>query len=84
MKSPVNDLDNKIGTGTTYEGKGQPMDIEKSNNNFKDGMPKYFNCNKYRYMVKEYWKKKKTQKCFKCNEEGHIVKDCKEEQSMKK
>ena len=37
----------------TYGERGQPMDIRKSNNNFKDGKPKCFNCNKYRHMVKE-------------------------------
>ena len=45
--------DYKTSTGTTYKGQGQPMDIRKSNNNFKDGKPKYFNYNKYRYMAKE-------------------------------
>jgi len=43
----------KTGTGMTYRGRGQPMDIGKSNNNFKDEKPKYFNCNKYRHMAKE-------------------------------
>ena len=62
------------------------MDIRKSNDNFKDRKIKYFNCNKYGYMAKEYWKKKEkeTRKCFKCDKEGHIAKDCKEKQSMKK
>ena len=45
--------DYKTGTGITYSGRGQPMDIGKSNDNFKDGKPKCFNYNKYRYMVKE-------------------------------
>jgi len=45
--------DYKMGTGTTYGGRGQPMDIGKSNDNFKDGKPKYFNCNKYEHMAKE-------------------------------
>ena len=45
--------DYKTGTGATYGGGGQPMDIGKSNNNYKDGKPKCFNCNKYRYMAKE-------------------------------
>ena len=44
----------KTSTGTMYGGQGQPMDIGKSNENFKDGKPKCFNCNKYRYMAKEY------------------------------
>ena len=63
------------------------MDIGKSNNNFKDGKPKYFNCNKYRHMAKECWSKKKeykTRKCFKCKKKGHISKDYKETQLMKK
>ena len=43
----------KTGIGTTYRGRGQPMNIGKSNNNFKDGKPKCFNCNKYGHMAKE-------------------------------
>ena len=79
--------DYKTGTGTTYGGQGQPMNIGKSNNNFKDGKPKCFNCNKYRYMAKECQSKKKeyeTRKCFKCEKEGYIARDCKGIQSMKK
>jgi len=45
--------DYKTSTGTTYGGRGQPMDIGKSNNNFKDGKPKCFNCNKYGHIAKE-------------------------------
>ena len=45
--------DYKTSTGITYSRRGQPMDIGKSNDNFKDGKPKCFNYNKYRYMVKE-------------------------------
>ena len=30
------------------------MDIGRFNNNFKDGKPKCFNCNKYGHMAKEY------------------------------
>ena len=77
----------KIGTEMTYEGRGQPMDIGKSNNNFKDRKPKCFNCNKYVYMAKECQSKKKeceTRKCFKCEKEGHIAKDCKGTQLIKK
>ena len=43
----------KTGTETTYRGRGQPMDIGKSNDNFKDGKPKCFNCNKYDHIAKE-------------------------------
>ena len=77
----------KIGTGITYRGQGQPIDIRKYNDNFKDGKPKYFNCNKYRYIAKECQSKKKereTRRCFKYNKEGHIAKDCKGTQLMKK
>ena len=63
------------------------MDIGKSNDNFKDGKPKCFNCNKYGHMAKECWAKKKEQEkqtCFKCDKKGHIVKDCKGKQMIKK
>ena len=63
------------------------MDIGKSNKNFKDGKPKCFNCNKYGYMTKECWAKKKEQEtitCFKYDKEGHITRDCKGKQAMKK
>jgi len=77
----------KTSTGTTYGGRGQPMDIGKSNDNFKDGKPKCFNCNKYGHMAKECRAEKKerdTQTCFKCDKKGHIAKNCKEKQMMKK
>ena len=64
-----------------YDRQGQPMNIKKSNKNFKDKMPKCFNCNKYEHMTKECQAKKKereTQTCFKCDKEGYIAKDCKE------
>jgi len=38
------------------------MDIGKFNDNFRDGKLKYFNCNKYGYMVKECQSKKKEDK----------------------
>jgi len=79
--------DYKTGTGTTYGGRGQPMDIGKSNDNFKDGKPKCFNCNKYGHMAKECQLEKKeqeTQTCFKYNKKGHITKDCKGKQIMRK
>ena len=62
------------------------MDIGRFNNNFKDGKPKCFNCNKYGHMAKECQVKRKeqeTRKYFKCDKEGHIAKDCKEKQTMK-
>jgi len=78
--------DYKTSTGTTYGGREQPMNIGRSNNNFKDGKPKCFNCNKYGHMAKNCREKKREQemrKCFKCDKEGHIAKDCKGKQTMK-
>ena len=77
----------KTSMGITYGGRGQPMDIGKSNDNFKDGKPKCFNCNKYGHMAKECRLEKKereTRTCFKCEKKGHIAKDCKGKQAMKK
>jgi len=74
----------KTSMGITYGGRGQPMDIGKSNDNFKDGKPK---CFKYGHMAKECQadkKKQETQTCFKCDKKGHIAKDCKGKQIMKK
>ena len=58
-KSTEGRHDYKTSTGTTYGGQGQPMDIGKSNDNFKDGKPKCFNCNKYRHIAKECQVEKK-------------------------
>jgi len=51
--------DYKTNTGTTYGGRGQPMNIGRSNDNFKDGKPKCFNYNKYRHIAKDFQGKKK-------------------------
>jgi len=79
--------DYKTSTRMTYGGQEQLMDIGKSNNNFKDRKPKYFNCNKYGHMAKECRAKKKEQETrtyFKCDKEEHIAKICKGKQTMKK
>jgi len=52
-KSTEGRHDYKTSTGMTYGGRGQPIDIRKSNDNFKDGKPKCFNYNKYGHMAKE-------------------------------
>ena len=73
----------KTSTRTTYGGRGQPMDIERTNNNFKDGKPKCFNCNKYGHIARDCQEKKKEQEIRKYDKEGHIAKDCKGKQMMK-
>ena len=78
--------DYKMNIGTTYGGRGQPMNIGRFNDNFKDRKPKCFNCNKYGRMARDCQGKKKEQemrKCFKCDKEGHIAKDYKGKQMMK-
>ena len=71
----------------TYRGKDIFIDIEKTKNNFdKDGRPRCFNCNIYKYMAKKYQRLKKEQdmrKCYKCDKVGHITKDCRSEQKIK-
>ena len=63
------------------------MDIGKAKDNFNKGeKSKYFNCNIYRHMVKDYKKLKKeqnTRKCYKYKKIRHIAKNCKSEQKMK-
>ena len=43
----------KTSTGTTYGSRGQPIDIGRSNDNFKNRKLKCFNCNKYRHITKD-------------------------------
>ena len=45
--------DYKTGTEMIYRRQGQPMDIRKSNDNFKDGKLKCFNCNRYGHIAKK-------------------------------
>ena len=47
------------GTGMIYREQGLPMDIRKSNNNFKNGKLKYFNCKAYGYIAQDCKKLKK-------------------------
>ena len=70
-----------------FGGRRAPMDIGKSENSFdENGKLKYFNCNIYRHMAKEYRKPrrdKETRKYYKCNKEEHIAKNCRYKQPMK-
>ena len=63
------------------------MEIRKSNNNFKDGKLKCFNCKIYEHIARDYKKLKKekdTQKCYECGRTRHIVRDCRTKQKIKK
>ena len=68
-------------TRITYGGKGTLIDIGKAKDNFdKNKRSKCFNYNIYKHMVKDYKKLKKEQdirKCYKCENIGHITKNCK-------
>jgi len=44
--------DYKTSTRTTYGEQGQPMNIRKSNDNFKDGKPKCFKYDKKEHIAK--------------------------------
>ena len=79
--------DYKTNTGITFGGRGVPMDIGKSRNNFDENRkPRCFNCNLYGHLAKEYKRPKKereTRKCYNCDKQGHLAKDCKSKQLMK-
>ena len=77
----------KKNTGITFGGRGAPMDIGKSRNNFDENRkPRCFNCNLYGHLAKECRKPKKEReirKCYNCDKQGHLAKDCKSKQPMK-
>ena len=86
-KSMESRHDYKTSTRTTFGGRGVPMDIGKSQDSFDENRkPRYFNCNVYKHMAKEYRKPKKNKemrKCYKCNKVGYITKDCRSKQLIK-
>jgi len=81
FKSIESRQDYRTGTGMIYGERGISMDIWKAKDNFnKDGKPKYFNCNVYRHIAKDYRKSKReqdTRKYYKYNKIGHIAENCK-------
>jgi len=86
-KSTEGKEDYRIESRIIYSGREVPMDIGKSKNNYnKDGKPRCFNCNVYRYMAKDCQKLKKekeTRKYYKYNKVGHLAKNCRLGQKMK-
>jgi len=77
-KSTERCQDYKTGTETTYSGREQPIDIGKSNNNFKDRKPKCFNCNKYGYITKKCWNKKKEKEISSATKKDTLQRTVKE------
>ena len=52
----------RTGLRIIYRGKGAPMNIGKSKDNYnKNGKPRYFDYNIYEYMFKDCWKPKKRE-----------------------
>ena len=56
------------------------IDIRKAKNNFdKNRKSKYFDCNIYKHITKDYRKpkkKKNIRKCYKCEKIRYITRDC--------
>jgi len=86
-KSTESSYEYRTGSEIIYGGRGAPMDIGKSKNNYdKDGKPKCFNCNIYRHIAKDCQKlkkEKKIRKCYKYNKVRHLAKDYMTGQKMK-
>ena len=62
------------------------MNIEKFKENFKDRKSRYFNCNIYGHLAKDYKRPKKERdirKCYKYKKVEYITKDCRTEQKIK-
>ena len=70
-----------------FGGREAPIDIRKAQDNFDENRkPRCFNCNAYRYIMRDCRKQKKEEemrKCYKCNKIGHLAKDCRSKQIMK-
>jgi len=79
--------DYRTGSEITYGGRGAPIDIGKSKDNYdKDEKPRCFNYNIYRHIVKNFRKlkkEKKTKKYYMCDKVGYFAKNCRSGQKMK-
>ena len=73
--------------GTIYGEQDLPMEIRKSNRNFKYRKLKCFNCEIHEHIARDCKKLKKEkdiQKYYEYRRKEYIVKDCKIKQKMKK
>jgi hypothetical protein len=71
--------DYRTGTGITFGGSGQPMEVGRQMPAFNErGQPKCFKCNTYGHMAKDCRKgnNKGERKCYNCGKGGHFAKDC--------
>jgi Zinc knuckle/Retrotransposon gag protein len=63
--------DQRTASGTTYGGKGQPMEVDKVQ------VRRCYNCNGEGHLAKDCKKpKKERRKCYNCDTLGHLAKDC--------
>jgi hypothetical protein len=75
--------DKKTGTGITYGGTGQPMEIGRQRHIFNDkGEPKCYNCGVFGHIAKSCPDPKKIV-CYNCGKEGHIAKKCRGAKKVK-